>query len=159
METMFWIWLAAALLFLIIEVTMPGLIFVCFSTGAIGAAIYAQFTPDDYLIQTALFGGITITLIPLTRRFAKQISLSGTPKSNVDALVGQPAIVVKDIDPVEGVGQIRVEGEIWSANADSVIATGSMVTVEKVEGNRLFVRRGLPESYSTEHQGGTEGVS
>lgn len=159
METMFWIWLAAALLFLIVEVSTPGLIFVCFSTGAIGAAIYAQFTPQDYLIQTAIFAGITIVLIPLTRRFAKKISLSGTPRSNVDALVDQPAIVVKDIDPIEDAGQIRVEGEIWGATAEKPIVTGSMVTVVKVEGNRLHVRPGLPESYSKEHQGGTEGVS
>ncbi len=159
METMFWIWLAAALLFLIIEVTVPGLIFVCFSTGAIGAAIYAQFVPEDHLVQTAIFGGITIVLIPLTRRFAKKISISGSPKSNVDALVDQPAIVVKDIDPIEGVGQVRVESEVWSATAASALPIGSKVTVEKVEGNRLFVRPGLPKAYSKEHQGGTEGVS
>lgn len=138
---------------------MPGLIFVCFATGAIGAAIYAQFTPEDHLVQTGIFGVISIALIPLTRRFAKKISISGSPKSNVDALVDQPAIVVKDIDPIEGVGQVRVESEVWSATAAKAIAIGSKVTVEKIEGNRLFVRPGLPDSYSTEHQSGTEGVS
>ena len=143
METMFWIWMAAALIFLVIEVGVPGLVFVCFSAGSIGAGIYAQFKPDEYLIQTAIFAIITILLIPLTRRFAKKISLGTAPESNIDALVGQPAIVVKEIIPLEATGQVRIQGEIWSASAETNIPQGSKVTVCGVDGNKLIVRPGV----------------
>jgi len=145
METMFWIWMAAVLVFLIIEIGVPGLVFACFATGAVGAAIYAQLAPDAYSMQTGIFAVISIILVPLTRKFARKISSDSAPRSNIDALINQPAIVVKDIDPVEDVGQVRVQGEIWSAKAENAIATGSKVTVVRVEGNRLYVRSGLPE--------------
>ena len=145
METMFWIWMAAALVFLIVEVGVPGLVFVCFATGAVGAAIYAQIAPDAYFMQTGIFAVISIILVPLTRKFAKKISSDSAPQSNIDALINQPAIVVKDIDPLEEVGQVRVQGEVWSARAARAIAIGSKVTIVSVEGNRLHVRPGLPE--------------
>jgi len=145
METMFWIWMAAALVFLIVELGVPGLVFICFATGAVGAAIYAQITPDAYLMQTGIFAVITIILVPLTRKFAKRISNNSAARSNIDALINQPAIVVKDIEPLEEVGQVRVQGEVWSARASVAIANGSKVTVVSVEGNRLQVRPGLPD--------------
>ncbi|MFQ5608606.1 MAG: NfeD family protein [Candidatus Zixiibacteriota bacterium] len=159
METMFWIWLAAGIVFLIIEVAVPGLIFVCFAAGAFGAAIYAQFDSLDYLVQTAIFAGIAIALIPMTRRLAKKISISGAAKSNVDALIGQPGIVVKDINTLEGIGQVRVQGEVWGASADNDILTGSKVTVLRIEGNRLFVQPGVaPASVNPdEPTGGAKG--
>ncbi len=145
METMFWIWMAAALVFLIVEIGVPGLIFVCFAVGAVGAAVYAQIAPEDYMVQTGLFAVISIILVPMTRKFAKRISNDSAQKSNIDALINQPAIVVKDIDTLEGIGQVRIQGEIWSARADSIIALGSKVTVVSIEGNHLNVRPGLPE--------------
>lgn len=143
METMFWIWMAAALVFLIIEIGVPGLVFVCFAVGSVGAAIYAEMRPAEYLIQIGIFAVITIVLVPMTRKFAKKISLESAPGSNVDALVGQPAIVVKAIDPVEDVGQVRIQGEVWSATADAAMPHGAKVTVTGVKGNRLIVRRGI----------------
>jgi membrane protein implicated in regulation of membrane protease activity len=150
METMFWIWMAAALLFLIVEIGLPGLVFACFATGAVGAAFYAQAAPDSYLMQTAIFAVISIVLVPLTRKFAKKISSDSAQKSNVDALINKPAIVIKAIDPLEGAGQVRIQGEIWSAQSDSSISDGSKVTVISVDGNSLKVRPGLPERESAE---------
>lgn len=150
METMFWIWMAAALVFLIVEIGVPGLVFVCFATGAVGAAIYAQLTPESYLIQTGIFAVISIVLVPLTRKFAGKISSDTAQQSNIDALINQPAIVIKEINPLEEVGQVRIQGEIWSARSDCNIASGAKVTVVRVEGNRLHVRPGLPEKTSAE---------
>lgn len=150
METMFWIWMAAALLFLIVEIGLPGLVFACFATGAVGAAFYAQAAPESYLMQTAIFAVISIILVPLTRKFARKISSDSAQKSNIDALLNQPAIVVKDIDALEGIGQVRIQGEVWSAQSDSNISNGSKVTVIGINGNRLQVRPGLPEQDKAE---------
>ncbi|MCH9030743.1 MAG: NfeD family protein [candidate division Zixibacteria bacterium] len=139
METLFWIWMAAGLIFLIIEVAVPGLIFVCFAVGSVGAALLAQFYPEQTLYQIGIFGVITILLIPVTRRIARKISAGGGLLSNVDALVGKSAIVVKEIDPIEAKGQVRVQGEIWSASAEGKFALGSEVVIQSVDGNKLVV--------------------
>ena len=139
METLFWIWMAAALIFLIIEVGVPGLIFVCFAVGSVGAAVLAQFYPEQPLYQIGIFGVITIILIPVTRRIARKISAGGAELSNVDALVGKLAVVVKEIDPLEAKGQVRVQGEIWSATAENKFALGSEVVIQSVDGNKLVV--------------------
>ena len=55
MSTMFWIWIAAAVVFLIIELITPTLIFVCFVAGAACAGLYGQFAPESYYVQIAIF--------------------------------------------------------------------------------------------------------
>jgi membrane protein implicated in regulation of membrane protease activity len=143
METMFWIWMAAALVFLIVEIGAPGLIFVCFATGAVGAAVYAEMAPTEYALQVGIFAVVALILIPFSRKFAKRISVSSPVETNVDALIGQPGIVVKEIDDSADTGQVRLQGEVWSARADENIPHGSKVTVVRVEGNHLHVRRGI----------------
>ena len=52
MPTVFWLWLAAAVIFLIIEIGTPTLVFACFVIGAVGGAVSSTMT-ESYLIQAA----------------------------------------------------------------------------------------------------------
>jgi membrane protein implicated in regulation of membrane protease activity len=138
MSTMFWLWLAAGVIFLIVEIGAPGLLYACFAVGAFGAAITAAFS-DSYLLQLAVFAGIPLILIPLTRPLAKRITTPPPRKTNVDALVGRPGMVLKKIDPENDTGQIRVEGQVWQAVSDGPIETGTRIRVERAQGARLYV--------------------
>ena len=62
-------------------------------------------------------------------------------KSNIDALVGQKAIVTKNIK-VHGNGLVKVGGEVWTAKSlDNVeIPKNTIVSVVRVTGNRLIVK-------------------
>ena len=51
-------------------------------------------------------------------------------------LTGMIAEVISTLDPV---GTIRVNGELWSARADKVIAVGRQVRVSDRQGLRLIV--------------------
>ena len=135
---MFWLWLAAAVIFLIIEIGAPGLVFACFSAGAFAAAIVSVFT-GSYLIQLAVFAFAIILLIPLTRPLAKKITKPSPQKTNVDAMVGCTGIVVRRIDPAADTGQVRVEGQVWQANAAAPVEEGVKIRVDKVQGARLYV--------------------
>jgi len=146
METAFWIWMAAALIFLIIEVALPGLIFICFAFGSVVAAVYGQFNPTQYLYQLGLFGVVATLLIPATRKLAKRLSPSSPINSNIDALLHQVAIVVAEIDPETGSGQVRVQGEVWSATAEARLPVGSKVIVTQAKGNRLHVARQVTQT-------------
>lgn len=140
MPTIFWLWLAAAVIFLIIEITTPSLVFACFVVGAIGSAVTSTMT-ESYLIQTAVFAVISIILIPLTRPLAKKITKPSPQVTNVDAMIGKTGVVVKSIDPSADVGQVRVEGQVWQAIAEESINEGTKIKVDRVTGARLHVLR------------------
>lgn len=142
MSTMFWIWMAAAVVFLILEILAPGLIFAGFAVAAAVAGIYGQFNPLEYYWQMGIFVAASIVLLPAMRPLAKRITKPSPVKSNVDRLVGQIALVSRDINPDTG-GMVTLEGETWRATADRTFVVKDRVRVMAVNGNRLIV--GKPE--------------
>ena len=56
-------------------------------------------------------------------------------------IIGKTALVISDIDPELGVGQVRVGTEKWSAKSDngSKISEGTNVKVVGIEGVKLVV--------------------
>jgi len=140
MTTLFWIWMAAALIFLIIELMTPTLIYICFVVGSVVAGIYSYFYPESYYWQIGLFVVVSVVLLPLTRRFAKKITKVSPELSNVDRMIGRTALVVKAISPEEG-GKIRFEGEVWAANAEEAIEEQARVEIIAVTGTRVKVKR------------------
>lgn len=144
MPTLFWIWLAAAVVFLIIELGTPSLVFACFFVGCLCGAITSLLTPS-YLVQIAVFAGISIILIPLTRPLARKITKPSPQKTNVDALVDRPGVVTKTIDPDRDIGQVRVDGQVWQAVAGQKIEEGAKIVVNEVRGARLYVSESKTE--------------
>jgi len=140
METMFWIWLAAAVVFLILELATPTLIFACFVAGSIVSGVFSFFYPEAYYWQIGIFLIVSTILLPLTRALAKKITKESPQKSNVDALVGKVALVTKAIDPDLG-GQVQIEGEVWVANADEAIEENTKVKVVSFSGTKAHVEK------------------
>ena len=140
MENIVWIWLVAAVIFLIIELATPTLIFVCFVAGSVGASLYGYFSPESYYAQIGVFVVVSIVLLPMMRKFAKKITTEETPKSNVDALIGKVGLVTKTIDADLG-GQIQIEGEVWIAGADEEIVENEKAEVISVTGTKLHVKK------------------
>lgn len=141
MPTLFWIWLAAAAIFLIIEIATPSLVFACFVVGSIASAVLAYLYPESYLWQIGVFAVISMILIPLTRPLARKITVESPQKSNVDAMMDRPGLVVKTIDPDKDTGQVRVDGQVWQAQASGKIEEGVKVIVTGITGARLTVKK------------------
>ena len=55
--------------------------------------------------------------------------------------IGKTAVVISDINNLEGNGQVRVNGNVWSARSvdGEIISEGSTVTVKAIEGVKLIV--------------------
>lgn len=137
-----WIWLAAVVVFLILELATPTLIFACFVVGSLVSGVVGLFAPESYYLQIGVFVAVSVVLLPLTRSLAKKITKESPQKSNVDALIGKVGLVTKVIDPDLG-GQVRFEGETWMATADEKIDVDSKVTVTSVSGAKVHVQRKL----------------
>jgi membrane protein implicated in regulation of membrane protease activity len=135
---MFWIWAAAVVIFLILELMTPTLVFACFVVASLAAGIYAWFEPTNYYWQIAVFLIVSLILLPATRSLARRITRESPRKSNVDALVGEVGLVVKPIDPDLG-GQVKVGSEVWRARSSRAIAVNEKARVIAVAGAHLEV--------------------
>ncbi len=140
MSTMFWVWLTAAVVFLILELMTPTFVFACFVTGSIAAGAFSYFYPESYYWQVGIFILLTMVLLPLTRTLAKKITKESPQKSNINALIGKVALVTKTIDPDLG-GQVKIGGEIWIARSDEQIEENEKVRVVSITGTKAHVER------------------
>lgn len=140
-----WIlWLILCGVFLIAEIFTVSFLLFWPGIGAFLAFITSLFT-DSFVIQFAVFV-ISSTLMiifakPLTKKLFKN---SNDIKMNNSSLIGKTGIVVKDIKSIEATGQVKVNGELWSAfssNPMEVIEKDSTIIVEDLEGVKLKVRK------------------
>lgn len=74
--------------------------------------------------------------------FKKLCGKSEKIKTNVYSVEGKIGKVVEDIVPMDAKGQVKVDGELWSATSynDLPITKESEVIVEKVKGVKLIVK-------------------
>jgi membrane protein implicated in regulation of membrane protease activity len=89
-------------------------------------------------------------LIPVSRTFARKISDDTVPQAGADALIGLKGIVTETINPVEDVGKVKVDGQVWRAIASGMIENGSAVKIIDVRGAKLIVEE-------IDKQGGNNG--
>jgi len=133
------IWLIAAVVALILEL-MSGTTYLLWVSGACFlAGVAAALFPGPFWVPWATFAvacGLLLYFgLPLARRFREQ---GGRP-SNVDQMVGQQAVVLEAIDPVENTGRVRFASDEWRARSDQRIQQGVTVTIVGVEGTTLTV--------------------
>ena len=62
---------------------------------------------------------------------------------NNKAVIDKNGIVVQEIDNLNSKGQIKVNGELWSAISedDEVIKKGTTVIVKDIQGVKLLVKK------------------
>ena len=133
------IWIAAAVVFIIIEVCTLGLATIWFAGGAFVAAISTLFT-SNVIVQIVIFFAVSIALLYLTKPMRLKLRI-GKERTNVEAVVGKAGFVMEPISPA-AFGQVKVDGVTWTARSEdlsSVIDAGTEVTVTGVEGVKLIV--------------------
>ncbi len=138
---MWQIWLIIAGICLIIEIMTVGFLIFWFAIGALLAMVTSLFT-DNIIIQTTVFILSSTILIFATKPFVQKfLSKKDTIKTNVYSIVGKTGIVIKDIDSVQSLGQVKVDGEVWSAIGlnDINIAQGTEVEIREIKGVKAIV--------------------
>ena len=97
---------------------------------------------DSIIIQTAVFVLSSGLLIFATKPLVKKFAEKDNAKTNVYSLAGKKAIVTEDIDWATGSGQIKFEGQVWSAKTEEQvnISKGTEVEIIKIEGVKAFVK-------------------
>lgn len=138
---MWQIWLILAGLFLVLEIFTAGFLIFWLSIGSLFAMIVSFFT-DNIIVQTAVFVVSSTILIFATKPFVKKFAQNKSSiKTNVYSIVGKTGLVIEEINPIQSTGQIKINGETWSASTKNniIIPEGSEVEVLEIKGVKTIV--------------------
>jgi membrane protein implicated in regulation of membrane protease activity len=136
------IWLIVAVVFAVAEIVNLSFYLFPFAIGAAAAAIVglAGGGLAIELITFAVLTGVSFTVVrPIARR---HINMPPQLRTGTAALIGRTAIVTERIVNDEAVGQVRIDGEVWSARAyddDKVLEPGTRVHVMEIRGATALV--------------------
>ena len=133
------IWLALAVIFLIIEAITVGLATIWFAADAFAAFVLSLLNVP-VLAQVVIFLAVSCCLLVFTRKIFVEKLRTGSESTNVDALIGETGIVTEEIRPLT-VGQVKINGQVWSAlgKDDETIEKDRLVKVIAIEGVKLIV--------------------
>lgn len=143
-----WVWLAIAVIFALVEVTILAGTFVLlpFAISAFFAALAGWYdAPIELQWVIFLVGGGALWAV--FWRYAKRFMAEHANPEGVgaDRLVGMTAIVTSAIDPddIDRRGRVKVVGEDWGALVVSGgrIEEGAKVRIESMNGTRVMVER------------------
>ena len=142
---LYWIWLAAGVLMILLELVVPGFVICFFGISALVAGAVDFFFPAFSLIgQLLLFalGGAALALS--CRKLAPGI-FAGKESCKAedidgDDIVGAICICRENINGTIA-GKVEFRGSLWNAQADGEIAAGEYCVVEERNNLTLKVRR------------------
>jgi membrane protein implicated in regulation of membrane protease activity len=133
------VWLVAGFALIAAEVLTGGFVLIMLGVGALVAAGIAALGGSIWL-EVGVFAGTSVALTTLARPVLMRRLHSAHVPTNVDALLGDKAIVVSTVD-AHG-GKIKLRGELWSARAydeTEVLEPGRRVTVMTISGATAVV--------------------
>ena len=138
---MWYLWLIIAGLFFVGEIFTHGFLIFWFGIASLVAFLFS-FVTDSIYIQTVIFLITSCLLLLASKPLFKNI-MKSTKQVNTNAfsIVNEKGIVISDIDNINGVGQVKINGEIWSAKSktDEPIFKGTEVTIVSIEGVKAIV--------------------
>lgn len=135
-------WLVASGIFFIAEIITTGFLVFWLGVSALITMCVSFFT-DNLTIQATVFVIFSAVLILATKPFIRKFinKKENSQKTNAFSIIGKKALVIKDIDSINGIGQIKVDGEVWSAEGinGSNIEKGTKVEIKEIDGVRAIV--------------------
>ena len=134
-------WFGAAGVLLVVEMLTVDLLFASLAFSALLAA-GASAAGFDVVVQGVVFGvgavGSLLFLRPVALKHLKKKPADHA--TNVEALIGAPAIALTPVTENEGL--VKLSGETWSARSfNDDIENGTRVEVVAIEGATAVVKR------------------
>lgn len=136
----FWIFIIISTL--IAEIATVGLVSLWFTVGGI-CALICNLLKLSVVIQWVVFIVVSVLGLLLFRSFWVNKMKKEIVPTNADANIGKEVIVTEDIDNLLFKGEVKVNGQLWSAQSldGEKIDKNSKVVIRRIEGNKVFVEK------------------
>ena len=148
-----WIfWLIAAGVFFIIEMATIGFLVFWLGIGAL-LAMVTSFATDSIIIQSVVFLISSTLLLVFTRPLVnKFIKVPKEVKTNAYSIIGKKGIVISKINNIEGNGQVKIDGDVWSAKSvdDTDIPKDTEIEIVEIDGVKAVVKKVVDAPESSE---------
>ena len=140
------IWFIIAVICTVAEVFTGGFFIIWFGIGAIVAGIVALLGLVT-VWQWSIFLLVSLILLLSSKRFAKNVTKEQPLGVGANRVIGKAAVVTKEIDMEERIGEVSIEGELWRAKSenDERIQKDIRVKVIRIEGTLVIVSTQLEE--------------
>ena len=134
------LWLVALIIFGVVEAATVGLASIWFAAGALAALILSAFL-NSLLVQVVVFLAVSFVTLLLVRPLAQKYFNARRTATNADRVIGAEGMVLEDINNLKARGQVKVQGNIWTARTedDRPIPKDTTVRVLRIEGVKLIV--------------------
>ncbi len=134
------IWIAAIIIFGVVEAVTAGLVSIWFVIGSVGGLITSILGGQIWL-QVVVFFLVSIAALFVTRPLVRKWTQKGTTATNADRVLGSIGRVTETIDNTIPKGEVYIDGKRWSARSENgtVIKPDTLVRITRMEGVRLFV--------------------
>ena len=136
-----YLWLAFAAAALIVEIATVNLVSIWFVAGA-AAAFVSYLLGASLYVQVGVFIVVSALLLVFLMPAARKLVNKNRTATNSDRIIGQEGICTERINNIDGSGQIKVMGNIWSAQSvnGEEIEKGEYVTVTEIRGVKAVVK-------------------
>ncbi len=137
------VWLVVACAFGVGELITTGFFLGPFALGGLVAAV-TDAAGGGEAAAAVVFVVVSIMTLLLLRPIVQSRIMHSSPplRTGAAALIGKRAIVLERIANDEGVGCVRIDGEVWTARAfdeANVIEAGTPVEIIEIRGATALV--------------------
>jgi membrane protein implicated in regulation of membrane protease activity len=133
------IWLIGGVVLIAAELLSGDFFLLMLGVSGLGAAL-AEALFDNTVVSLVVFAVAALGLVTFARPWLRHRMHGPLVHDNVRALIGGRATVLATVD--ESGGQVKLNGEVWSARAfddKQVIQPGTPVTVMEISGATAIV--------------------
>lgn len=132
------LWLVGGFALIAAEIVSGDFFLLMIGVGALFGA-GTEFLVGNTLVSAAVFAIVSIGLVTFARPWLKRRMHGELVHTNVDALIGRKAVALSLVD--QHGGQVRLDGEVWTARAvgDQDITPGESVTIVEISGATAVV--------------------
>ena len=137
-----WTWWIAAGLCLIVELAVPGMLFIWLALAAAVVGAVNFFIDLSWQIDVAMFAILSVIFVMVLRPWYSKRNALASDQPNLNQrlynYVGRRYPLAQAI--VDGTGKVAIEDTLWVVHGPD-LPKGAMVEIKSVEGLRLKVEK------------------
>ncbi len=143
---MSWTWLIIAISLTVLELFTYQFVSIWFAIGGfVTAIVTAIFSDLGIGWQISIFVISSLIMLFATRPLVRKMisKRSKAQETNLELILGKDAVVVEDINNIEGRGAVKINGLVWSARSKNGedISAGEIVAIDRIDGNKTIVKK------------------